>query len=498
MTKSQTVGERKPLFSNRDLVKIAVPLIIQQVLAVTIGAADTMMVSSAGEAAVSGVSLVNTLDTMLVLIFSSLVSGGSVVVSQFLGQKNPETARSAAKQLLVASTAVATVVTVLVLSFRGPLLNLLFGEVEADVMQHATDYFSIIALSFPLLAIESSGVSLFRVMGNSLVSMLCSLAMNLINLTGNAILIYGFGMGAAGAAAATLVSRLFGAVLMLVLLRNRTRPVYVDRLLSYRPDRAVIKEILRLGIPNGIENGMFQFGKLLTQSLISSMGTAAIAANAVAATLANFQYMPGTAFSNTMITVVGRCVGAQEKKQAKYYARILTGATYVCLWLVVLATFLFAKPIIAAYGLSEESAAIAHKLILYHAVCASVLWPIAFTLPSSLRAASDVRFPLVVSMFSMWAFRVALSYVFSLESVTLFGWTLFGVEIPALVIPGLGLGPLGVWVAMTVDWVFRAVLFSVRHFSGKWLSVYKPLKVSADASQDTGEAAPSDPAEESD
>ncbi len=457
---------KKPLFSRSDLVKIALPLIIQQVLAVTIGMVDTLMVSSAGEAAVSGVSLVNSLDTMLVIAFGALVSGGSVVVAQFLGQQNREGALAAAKQLTYATTAVAIFISVAVIILEDFLMGLLFGDVEPDVMQAAKDYFIFVALSFPFLAINNAGGALYRVMGNSTMSMLISLSMNIINVCGNAILIYHYGMGSAGAAISTLISRMIGTVITLYLLRNRKNSIYVDKYLDYRPDFPIIKEILRIGVPNGIENSMFQFGKLMTQSLISSMGTASIAANAVAATLANYQYMPGTAFTNTMVTVVGRCVGAEEKEQAKRYSRILISATYICLWAIVALTFFIAKPVIGFYELSAEGADIAYQLIIYHAICAAVIWPTAFTLPSAFRAASDVKFPLVISMFSMWTFRVALSYVFSLDAVNVFGLFSFA---------GLGMGPLGVWVAMTVDWVFRAILFAWRYFSGKWLNVYKRL-----------------------
>ena len=457
---------KKPLFSRSDLVKIALPLIIQQILAVTIGMVDTLMVAKAGEAAVSGVSLVNSLDTMLVIAFGALVSGGSVVVAQFLGQKNREGALSAAKQLTYATTAVALFISIAVIILEDFLMGLLFGEVEPDVMQAAKDYFILVALSFPFLAINNAGGALYRVMGNSTMSMLISLGMNIINVCGNAILINVYGMGAAGAAISTLVSRIIGTIITLYLLRNRKNAVYIDKYLDYRPDFPIIKEILRIGVPNGIESSMFQFGKLITQSLISSMGTASIAANAVAATLANYQYMPGTAFSNTMVTVVGRCVGAEEKEQAQRYSRILVFATYACLWAVVILTFFIAKPVIGFYELSAEGTEIAHQLIIYHAICAAVIWPVAFTLPSAFRAASDVKYPLVISMFSMWTFRVALSYVFSLDIVEVFGLFSFA---------GLGLGPLGVWVAMTVDWVFRAVLFVWRYFSGKWLDVYKRI-----------------------
>ena len=458
--------EKKAMFSGRELVSIVLPLIIQQILAVTIGAVDSMMVSYAGEAAVSGVSLVNTLDVFLVVSFTSLVTGGSVVVSQFLGKKDPESSRAAAKQLLYVSTGIALLITVIVVLFRDPILVALFGKAEKAVMDSARSYFLIVALSFPFLAIDGAVSALFRVMGNSLISMYVSIGMNIINVCGNAFFIRSLEMGAAGAALSTLIARIAGAVVLLVLIRSKKNIVYIENLFSYRPDKDVIKRILQIGVPNGVENSMFQLGKLLTQSLISSMPTYAIAANSVANTLANFQYMPGTAFSNTMITVVGRCIGAGEKEQAKKYARLLTFCTYVGLWIVVICTFVFSAAVIGMYDLSPDASKLARELIIYHAVCAAVMWPVAFTLPASFRAASDVKFPLAVSMFSMWTFRVALSYVFSLESVTVFGFTF----------AGLGLGAMGVWVAMTVDWVFRTALFLYRHFSGKWLRFYKDSK----------------------
>ncbi len=454
------------LFSKRGMFKIIFPLIIQQALAVTIGMADSMMVASAGEAAVSGVSLVNTLDLLLIYTFSALASGGAIVVSQFIGKKDIDLANKSSKQLIYATTGVALFVSIVVIALRYPLLDLLFGKVETDVMSNAQSYFFFVALSFPFLGLYDAGAAIFRAMGNSTISMTVSLFMNFVNIAGNAILIFGFGMGATGAAIATLFSRIVGSIIITVLLHNKKNLIYIEHILHYRPDFNIIKSILRVGIPNGVENSMFQFGKLLTQALISGMGTAAIAANAVAHTMATFQYMPGGAIGLAMITIVGRCVGAEEKEQAKKYARTLVGITYLCLWVIVLFTFIFSKQIIQIYGLSPESAELANKLIIYHAVSAALIWPIAFTLPTSFRAASDVKFTLIVSVLSMWVFRVATSYILALESISLFG----------LAIPCLGLGVMGVWIAMSIDWVFRALLFVIRHLNGKWLTKYNRLE----------------------
>ena len=301
------------MFSRGDIIKMIIPLILQNILSVTIGAMDSIMVSAAGEAAVSGVSLVGTLDVLLITAFSSLVTGGSVVISQSLGENDNTMARECAKQLIYVTTGIAVVITVIVGCVREPLLNLLYGKAATDVMQNAQDYFMIISLSFPFLAINSSCAALFRTMGNTVTPMGVSIGMNIINVIGNAVFIYGFHMGAAGAAIATLISRIAGAAVGIVLLHNRKNTVYFDKILRYRPNIGIIKKMLYIGVPHGIEESFFSLGRLMTQSLISSMGTASIAANSVASTIANYQYMTSSAISSVVIPVVGRCIGAKKK-----------------------------------------------------------------------------------------------------------------------------------------------------------------------------------------
>ena len=355
----------------------------------------------------------------------------------------------------------ASAITLVVLVLRRPLLQLLFGDVEADVMQNALVYFSIVALSFPFLAIEQALGASFRAQGDSMLSLKISLFMTLLNIGGNAILIYGVDLGAAGAAIATLFSRIVGAVLQLVIAHNPKRYIYITKFFHYRPDGGIIRDILRIGVPNGVENSMFQFGRLMTTSLVSSLGTVAIAANAAALSLANIQYNAGAAVQSTMVAVVGRCVGAQEKEQAKHYARSLLGIAYALLFLVIGLMCLFVRPLLSLYGLSGETSALARQLLLYHGAVSVVIWAVAFCLPNAFRAANDVKFTMIVSVVSMWVLRVALGYVMALESVSVFG---------LFTIPGLGMGVMGVWVSMTIDWVLRTGLFLWRFLSGKWLS----------------------------
>lgn len=458
----------KMLFTSRQIVAIILPLLLQNMLAITIGMADSMMVSNKGEEAFAGVSLVGSLDSLLVTLFSSLTAGGSVVLAQSMGRGDREYTCKAAKQMLYVATMVSTGITAVALVLRVPLLQLLFGDVEAAVLENAHVYFFIVALSFPFLAIENSVAATLRAQGDSMTSLKISILMNFVNIAGNAALIYGLDLGAAGAAIATLFSRILGAGIQLFIIHSPKRYIYISNLMHYRPNGAMIKDILRIGVPNGIENTMFQFGRLMTSSLVSSLGTVAIAANAAATSLATFQYNAGGAVQSSMVAVVGRCVGAKEKKQAKHYTWCLLGVAYLVVIAIDIILTVFATPLLSLYGLSGETSGIARQLLIYQSAVSVFIWPIAFCLPPALRAASDVKFTMVVSVVSMWVFRVALAYVISLDVVSLFGGVVS--------FDGLGVGVMGVWIAMTIDWFFRMILFLWRFVSGRWLSKYREAR----------------------
>lgn len=443
--------ETNMLFSKKDIRKILFPLLVEQILAVALGMFDSMMVSSVGEAAVSGVSLVDSISILLINVFSALATGGAVVCSQFLGHKDEAGARDSAKQLYYAVFAVSSALMLIALAFSGNILRFVFGKVEADVMAYAKTYFIITAISYPFLGIYNGGAALFRAMGNSKISLYVSFSMNLLNVIGNALLIHVFDMEVAGAAISTLVARIFGAAVMLVLSHNRKNVIYVDNILRFRPSFPIIRRILRIGIPGGMENGMFQVGKLLTQSLVASLPTAIIAANSVANTLASFQYAAGGAVGLTLITVIGRCAGAGETEQAKHYAKKLLLTAYGIMFITSLMLTVFPKPIIGLFELSPEAAETVLNLVLIHNLATVLIWPLAFTLPHCFRAANDVMYPMTVSVISMWVFRVVGSYVFAIH---------------------FGFGVYGVWLAMFCDWLFRGSLFFVRLISNKWLLKY--------------------------
>lgn len=438
------------IFSKKDLKKLIVPLIIEQILIVSVGMADGIMVARVGEAAVSGVSIVDSINVLLIGLFGAMATGGAVVSSQYLGQKKEKNASLAGEQLIMASFSLSIVVMILTLIGRNIILDLLFRGVEVDVMTNARIYFFYSALSYPFIAVYNACAALFRSMGNSKISMKISIVSNLINISGNAILIFGFNMGVAGAAIATLVSRIFAAIMLLLLLRDKKLPIHIGNLFKYRPDMIMIKRILGIGIPNGMENSVFQVGKILVQGIVAGLGTASITANSIAANIGGFGVLPGSAMGLALITVVGRCVGAGDYDGVKQYTKRLMMITHVIMAGLNLVIILLIPSILKIYQVSDITAEIASSLMLYHCIFATFFWPPSFALPNALRAASDVKFTMWVSMISMWTWRIGFSYV---------------------LVKFFGMGVLGVWIAMTVDWVFRSICFVYRFAKEKYRAI---------------------------
>ena len=446
---STTQKPINPLFTRQALVALLLPLIAEQALSVTIGLADTLMVSSVGEAAVSGVSLVDSFNTLMIQVMSALATGGAVVTSQYIGHREPKNAKAAAAQILFVLASFSLVVAAVVVVGRHAILRGIFGSIDADVMRYAETYFLLSALSYPFIGLYNAGAALFRAQGNSKISMLSSLVMNVINIGGNAVLIYGFGMGVLGAALASLVSRAVSCLVVLWLLQRPACPLRVDGLRALAPDGGLIRRILRVGIPAGIENGMFQIGKLSVSSLTSTLGTAAIAANAVANTASTFLNIPANAVGMAALTVVGQCLGAGEKEQAVYYSRRLLLTAYCGAWVMNLSAFLFANRfVIFLFNLSPEAQTMALQVMVWFNFVSLFFWPSSFTLPNILRAAGDARFTMAVSILSMWVFRVGFCYVMVL---------------------GFHGRLLSIWMGMFLDWVFRSLCFFVRFARGRWM-----------------------------
>ena len=442
--------QKERMFSNKMLVRLLIPLVIEQALSVLVGMADGVMVSSVGEAAISGVSLVDMINNVVLTLFAGLATGGAVITSQFLGARDKENARLSAAQVVTMACLAGLGFMALCLAFGENIMRFLFGSIDAEVMEKGLVYFRITAMSFPFIAVYNAGAALFRSQGNSKVSMEVSLLMNVINVAGNAICIYGLKMHVEGVAIPTLVSRGVAAIVILALAMRPKEELRVTWRNLLRLKGAMMGKILRIGIPSAMENSFFQLGRVV--SMIALFGTTHTSANAVANTLDSIGIITGQAVGLAMITVVGQCIGAHDTDQAVYYIKKLMLWTYSVMGVAHTLVLIFVKQLVGLYSsLSPETAQLATTLVQIHSVAAIILWPAAFTLPNALRAANDVKFTMIVSIASMILWRVSFSYILCVN---------------------MQLGAIGVWIAMIIDWVCRTSFFVGRILSGKWKTKY--------------------------
>lgn len=435
------------LFTDRALLRLLIPLMIEQTLAVTVGLADSLMVASLGEGAVSAVSLVDTVNVLLTNLFGSLATGGAIVTGQYLGRRAMAEAQRSAEQLVVFVGLLAVIVTAAMYLLRDTVIFSLFGSVEPDVSANALIYYNIVEFSIPFLAVYSAGASLFCIMSKSSVSMWISLAMNLINICGNAILIYGLHWDVSGVALPTLLSRIFAAVVILLLLRNPSLTIHLSKKFRIAWDRFMVRQIVRTGVPNGIEGSMFQLGKILLMSMISTFGTTVIAANAIGNTLMTFQNLPAYSTGGALTTVISQCVGQRDYDSAQYYTKKLMRFASLSLLVSNGVIMLLLPLILSIYSVAPETRELASWLITSYSIGCAAIWSLSFTFPHTLRAAGDTRFVMWISMISMWLFRLVLGVLLATRT---------------------SLGIKGVWLAMYVDWAFRSLCFLLRYRSGRW------------------------------
>ena len=438
------------LFSRNDLVRLIIPLIVDQFLQVAVGLSDSIMVARVGEAAVSGVSLVDTVMLLIINIFTALATGGAVIAGQYLGRKDPKTGCEATAQLFNFTFLFSIFIMILGYLGQNVILHHVFGKIEPEVMKDSRTYLLIVLSSIPMIAMYNAGAAIFRAMGNSNIAMKTSLLMNSINVFGNALLIFGFHRGVEGVAIPTVVSRGVACVVILILLNNQKHELHILHPYPFKIKWNVLKKILYIGIPNGLENSMFQLGKIAVLSLVSGLGTASLAANAVGNNIANFAILPGMSFGFALLTVCAQCVGAGDFEQVKYYTKHMMRVEYLCLIASNLIVILALPFILSVYNLSDEAAQYANDIILYHAACVVTIWPLSFTLPNTLRAAADVKVTMVLSIISMWVFRFGFSYLLTMV---------------------FHMGIFGVWVAMTIDWLVRGIFFVCRYKSGRWQKI---------------------------
>lgn len=429
------------------LKKLIIPLVLEQLLAVSVGMADTFMVADGGEAAVSGVSLVDGLNLLVIQIMAAFAAGGVVIISQYIGQKNRADIKSACRHLEILINSFSILVMTVFLFFGRGILGLLFGQIEPDVMEAAVTYLMITAVSFVFWGIYSSGAAILRCHEDTKTSMKVSVLMNLINVVLNAVFVYIVGIGVMGVAIATLISRAIAGIVMKIILVRRNR-AEADTEKTRGISFGMLKRILAMGIPSGIENGMFHVGKLALASVISTLGTTAIAANSIAYQVIEFPNIAGNTIGLALVVIAGQDIGARNKEAAVSDSKHLLKLAYIGDWMCKIAFFFLAPLIVSLFSLTPEAVDTAVLVLRCFSIASLPIWPLSFTMPNALRGAGDVRFTMIVSIISMWAGRVIVGYIL----ITVFD-----------------LGILGVWIGMFVDWYIRGISFLIRFRSKKWL-----------------------------
>lgn len=435
------------MFSNKALKKLILPLIIEQILIMAVGVADTVMVSYAGEVAISGVGLVDMFNNLIITVLAAIDAGGAIIVSQYIGNKDRKNANKASSQLLTITIVIATVIMLGCLVFHRILLSTFFGAIEMDVMKAATTYFLISAISFPFLGVYNSAAALYRSMEKTRTTMYVSILMNIINVVGNYIGVFILHAGVAGVAVPTLISRIVAAIIMFALSLNSSNLVYVKIKNVFAWNQEMISRILKIAVPNGIENGLFTLGRVLVTSIVALFGTSQIAANSVAGSIDQIAVVVVNAINLGIVVVVGQCIGANDYEQAKYYIKKLMKISYIVTGIIGSVVILLLPWILNLYSLSSEARNLTFILVIMHNIMATALHPTAFVLPNGLRAAGDVKFSMVVGIVSMILFRLGAA-------------VLFGII--------FNLGIIGVWIAMGSDWLCRSVCFVIRFIKGKW------------------------------
>lgn len=437
------------LYNNRKLAALLIPLALDQLLNSFMGTIDTLVVSNLGSAAISAVSLVDSINILIVQAFFALASGGTVVCSHYLGCKNRDHAKEAARQLVFVTLLLSLIIGGVCLVFNQQILNLIFGKVEKDVMTGARQYFFFSVLSYPFIALYNDGSCILRAQNNSKFPMQISIASNFLNAFLDVIFVWVFHWGVAGSAIATAGSRFFSMSIVLWKLRNPSLEIPFRDYFSIRPNWREIKKILNIGIPSGIENSMFQFGKLAIQSTVSLMGTAAIAAQGMTNVIENLNGILAIGIGIGLMTVVGETLGAGRKEEAVYYIKKLCIIAEVTLAISCLIFYLLVRPITYFGGMEPASAKLCIYMVTWISIVKPIVWIMAFIPAYGFRAAGDVKFSMTVSVLSMWFCRVSL--VIFLARV-------------------YHMGPMAVWIGMFVDWTVRNIIFTIRFRSQKWLN----------------------------
>lgn len=438
---------KEKLYSNKNLLYLFIPLVIEQGLEYLVGFADSLMVAKVGEAAVSGVSLVDFVMALLISIFTALATGGGAITGQYLGSKKDNEANQSALQMMKVTFYLSIVITLIIFVFKNSILHLLFGSISSDVYHHAMTYLNVVVLSIPFLAIYNGGAAIFRTMNNSKLPMQIMLAMNIVNVIGNALCVFILKMGVEGIAIPTLVSRVGAALLILYFSKKTT--IHLSQLMNIKINRNMIEKILYIGIPFGIENSMFYLGRLIVLSIVSLFGTASIAANSVGGTLVMFQVLPGTAINLGLTSIISRCIGANDYDQAKYYTKKINRWMHISFIISTVIILLLMPLIMSFYNLSSRATSYVWQIIILHGIMMTLIWPYGYMLPIIFRSSGDAKFPMIVSIISMVICRILFSYILAVI---------------------FNMGMMGTWYAMFLDWIVKAIIYTYHYIKGKWMN----------------------------
>lgn len=438
---------KEKLYSNKNLLYLFISLVIEQGLEYLVGFADSLMVAKVGEAAVSGVSLVDFVMALLISIFTALATGGGAITGQYLGSKKDNEANQSALQMMKVTFYLSIVITLIIFVFKNSILHLLFGSISSDVYHHAMTYLNVVVLSIPFLAIYNGGAAIFRTMNNSKLPMQIMLAMNIVNVIGNALCVFILKMGVEGIAIPTLVSRVGAALLILYFSKKTT--IHLSQLMNIKINRNMIEKILNIGIPFGIENSMFYLGRLIVLSIVSLFGTASIAANSVGGTLVMFQVLPGTAINLGLTSIISRCIGANDYDQAKYYTKKINRWMHISFIISTVIILLLMPLIMSFYNLSSRATSYVWQIIILHGIMMTLIWPYGYMLPIIFRSSGDAKFPMIVSIISMVICRILFSYILAVI---------------------FNMGMMGTWYAMFLDWIVKAIIYTYHYIKGKWMN----------------------------
>lgn len=439
-------------FSNKEIILFMIPIFIEQIIIAAMGFADSMMVahSEMGELAASGVELVKRIDILVKQIFVALSAGGSVVVSQYIGANDRKNGNIALKSSILALVALTVVFSAVMFVFKNNILHAMYGGVEKAVMKQALLYFSMTILSYPFMTLYNSGSASFRAMANSRVPMVASFMLMFISLAAKYIFIFKLNLGVTGAGLSNLVAYALVGIILLIMLCSHSNKVYIDKPYILKWNNKMVKRVFKLGIPNGIENGLFQAGALILQSLVASLGTAAILANGLAHNITPLLYSFANAFTLGILTFSGQCMGANAPEEAAFYTKHIIKLDYIFVLIGFMIYMPLVRPLSEFFGFSKVATEDGIRILYLYGIFVIIAYPLSFALPNALRGAGDTKFTMLVSVTTMFIFRIGIAYFFVLK---------------------MHFGVIGIWYAMVLDWFVRSTCFICRFRSGKWKTI---------------------------